>query len=72
MRKGCSAEDRTFVRLQDGEPGGDICRMVRARFEGDAEIRAEERCANFRDEFFASVSMIGKAFAEVTTAAMRG
>jgi hypothetical protein len=72
LRKRGSAEDRPFVGFQDVKPGGDIRCMVRSRLERDAKIGTEECSADFRDEFFASVSVIGEALTEVAIAAMRG
>jgi hypothetical protein len=72
LRKRGSTEDRPFVGFQDVKPGGDIRCMVRSRLERDAKIGTEECSADFRDEFFASVSVIGEALTEVAIAAMRG
>jgi hypothetical protein len=46
--------------------------VVRSWFESDAKFGAKKCSADFSDEFFASLSVIGKALTEVTIAAMRG
>lgn len=44
-------EDRPLVRTEYGQPARKVCRMVRPRLElgHDAEIRAQQRRANFGD-----------------------
>jgi hypothetical protein len=48
-RFGCGGEDRLLVGLQDGKPGCEILRVIRARLVGDAKIGAEECCSDFGD-----------------------
>ncbi len=46
---GCGGEDRLLVGLQDGQPGREILRVIRARLVGDAKIGAEESGSEFGD-----------------------
>ena len=48
-RLGCGGEDRLLVGLEDGEPGREILRMIRARRGGDVEMGAKEGGAEFGD-----------------------
>lgn len=42
-------EDGAFVCLQHVQPVGKILRVVGTRLDGDAELAAQERCAEFGD-----------------------
>ncbi len=44
--------------------------MIGTRFECDIEIGAQERRADFGDEFLACVGVIGEAFAEIAGTTM--
>jgi hypothetical protein len=68
--QGCRAENGPFVGSQNGQPGRNIARVVGTGFECDLEIGAQERRADFSDEFLACIGVIGEAFAEIAGATM--
>jgi hypothetical protein len=58
-------EQGALVLLEDGQPVGEVLRMVGPRRIGDRQFGAEECSAKFGDEFFEGVSLVAKAFAEL-------
>lgn len=61
--EGGGGEDGSFVVFQDSERLGDVVGVVFAEFGRDGEVGAEERGAEFGDEFFGGVAGVGEAFA---------
>ena len=71
-RLGCGGEDRLLVGLQNGKPGREILRVIRARLVGDAKIGAEESGSKFRYELLDRVSLVAEALAELAVATAPG
>ena len=53
------------------DPCREILRMIGARLVGDAEIGAQERGSEFRDQLLHRVGLVAKALAELAIAAGR-
>ena len=68
-RLGCGGEDRLLVGLQDGKPGREILRVIRARLVGDAKIGAEESGSEFGDQLLDRIGLVAEALAELPIAA---
>jgi len=68
LRKRGGVEYGTLVGFQNGQPCGKVGCVIGARFEGDLEIGAQERCTNLGDEFLAGIGMIGEALTEIAIA----
>ena len=65
-------EDRLLVGLQNGKPGREILRVIRAWRVGDAKISAEEGGSEFGDQLLDRVSLVAEALAELPIAAALG
>ncbi len=65
-------EDRFLVGLQDGKPGREILRVIRARLVSDAKIGAVEGGSELPNKFLDRVSLVAEALAELPIAAALG
>lgn len=55
LSHGRRLEDRSLVVSQHFEPVRNVVRVVRSRCESDLQVGAQERCAEFGDQFLAGV-----------------
>ena len=46
---GCRGENRLLVGFEDGKPGREVLRVIRAWLAGDLKIGTEERGSEFGD-----------------------
>lgn len=65
LRVAGGGEDRVLVILQDFKPVRDVGGVIIPRFEGKAEIGAQEGGAQLGDEFLDRVGLAAKALAAI-------